>query len=605
MASLLRSYGMAQKEIDTLKRWDRVHVIRDLSTKAASDGIGDGLERFARGEKMKLAEQKQMYRDRVQTIWGRQIAWLSSDAFDKTGVSGPDAGAPSTDGDVELAGTQGAQAKKVEIEKDSSDDSDADDDFAAALEDEMMDRAETNQLVAAHTGGSDSGALGQLRAVTQDLDLSKDARELAALKRQREEERAAQEGFQSLRPTDDRFASAPAVRRKVIKKVIRRTHPDGRQTTTFKFILHPEEVGRIMARKEADEESPRVSEMKLDYSYGVDEKPPGHAMFEDEDDFDYSSKGRMMSNRRRGPGNKKNRSAPGMRAPTVKPRSLQIGKLKTKISKEERMRKRKREEEELDVYVATAKRKGGANNRRRERGSIRDHRPHVKYAEKLEGIRATVEARSFSGPFHKPVNRKILPRYYEVISHPIDLSTIRDKISRYRSRLLFACWLRSLCLFRLDSYVFLLRRPFYPQIRYEYRTADAFVRDFELMKSNATKFNGPANLITQEAVAIYEFVRDQVESFRPELRELEEQVDELMNAKPKKKLKAASGTRPTGPGSSAALGGGTGTSGGSHLTANVAGHTVNLGSLGHLRNIALGHGADEESDDDSEASVEL
>lgn len=73
MASLLRSYGMAQKQIDTLKRWDRVHVIRDLSTKAASDGIGDGLERFARGEKMKLSEQKQMYRDRIQVIWKRQV----------------------------------------------------------------------------------------------------------------------------------------------------------------------------------------------------------------------------------------------------------------------------------------------------------------------------------------------------------------------------------------------------------------------------------------------------------------------------------------------------------------------------------------------------
>lgn len=43
MASLLRSYGLGQKEIDSLKRWDRVHVIRDLSTKAASDGMADGL----------------------------------------------------------------------------------------------------------------------------------------------------------------------------------------------------------------------------------------------------------------------------------------------------------------------------------------------------------------------------------------------------------------------------------------------------------------------------------------------------------------------------------------------------------------------------------
>lgn len=34
MASILRSYGMVQKDIDKLKHWDRVHCIRDLSTKA-------------------------------------------------------------------------------------------------------------------------------------------------------------------------------------------------------------------------------------------------------------------------------------------------------------------------------------------------------------------------------------------------------------------------------------------------------------------------------------------------------------------------------------------------------------------------------------------
>jgi len=43
MAAMLRHYGMGQKEIDLLKRWDRVHVIRDLSTKAASDGLGGDL----------------------------------------------------------------------------------------------------------------------------------------------------------------------------------------------------------------------------------------------------------------------------------------------------------------------------------------------------------------------------------------------------------------------------------------------------------------------------------------------------------------------------------------------------------------------------------
>lgn len=430
MASLLRSYGMAQKQIDTLKRWDRVHVIRDLSTKAASDGMGDGLERFARGEKMKLAEQKQMYRDRVQAIWSRQIAALSSDSGDRISGAGGDANLAPGEGDADNTGAKAGQAKKVDFDRDSSDDSDSDDDLVAELEDEMMDRAETNQLVAAHAGGgSDAVGIGkQLRTAIQDQDLSKDARELAALKRQREEERVAQEGFQTMRnPQGDRSMNVPGVKRKVIKKIIRKTHPDGRQTTTFKFILHPDEVGKIMARKSAEPERPRMSDMKYDYSYGTDEKPPGHSMFEDEDDFEYSSKGRLMSNRKRTINKKR---SPGARAVAARPKNLQIGKLKTKVSKEERMRKRKREEEELEVYVTTAKRKG-ANNRRRERGSIRERRPHVMFAEKLEVIRALAEARPMAGPFHKPVNRRLIPRYYELISHPIDMSTIRDKISRY------------------------------------------------------------------------------------------------------------------------------------------------------------------------------
>lgn len=44
MAAMLRHYGMKDNKIKTLPRWDRVHCIRDLSTKAASDGMAaDGL----------------------------------------------------------------------------------------------------------------------------------------------------------------------------------------------------------------------------------------------------------------------------------------------------------------------------------------------------------------------------------------------------------------------------------------------------------------------------------------------------------------------------------------------------------------------------------
>jgi transcription initiation factor TFIID subunit 1 len=49
MEEILRKFGnMDTKQIKALKRWDRVHVIREISTRAASDRVGVGLERFGK-----------------------------------------------------------------------------------------------------------------------------------------------------------------------------------------------------------------------------------------------------------------------------------------------------------------------------------------------------------------------------------------------------------------------------------------------------------------------------------------------------------------------------------------------------------------------------
>jgi hypothetical protein len=112
--------------------------------------------------------------------------------------------------------------------------------------------------------------------------------------------------------------------------------------------------------------------------------------------------------------------------------------------------------------------------------------------------------------------------------------------------------------------------------RYEYRTADGLVRDFELMKNNAVKFNGPASPIAAEAIAIYELVRDQIESHRSELSELEESVKEQMGGKPKKRKLLEGKKKKLGRGNTASLGG----------------LNVNLGDLSsHF------HGDDSDSDD--------
>ena len=525
MEEILRKFGnMDTKQIKALKRWDRVHVIRyvifncrfgrvlytfiriltkffiethcsEISTRAASDRVGVGLERFgrypicacshrnihlltfflafsARDEKFKLSEQKKDYRKKIQTIWKRQIASLSADSSDKGGEG-------DGLGDASEAENRAASEQKRSEDKNNSDDSSDsdfdDDDLVAELEEEM-------------TSGADAAGLGASRK-SGDGD-ERDAHELAMLMKQREEEKAAHEDFMASGTGEGKqFPSwTGMVNRKVIRRKITTIFPDGTQKTTFKFICEPSEAGKIMATLE-NQDKDRKQRLEMKYQYGENERPPGHAMFEDQDDFEYS-KGRLSGKKR------------GMRRRAGGPArgrgGLQSGKSKLKIKKEAG-HKRSREEEDIEEYNAMHNKKKGTSNRR-ERGSIRDRRPHVIFAEKLEEIRAKAEARPGAGPFLKPVNRRLIPRYYEVINEPIDLSTIRSKIESY-----------------------------------SYRRADALIRDFELMKNNAVKFNTAASHIAIEAMAMYDFVREQVAANRAELTKLEEQVADQMSGKSKKR----------------------------------------------------------------------
>jgi hypothetical protein len=208
MASLLKSYGMKDKQISVLKRWDRVHVIRDLSTKAASDGMGDEMERFARGEKLRLSDQRENYKKRVQEIWRRQIAALSSaDAVNDI----------SSRSDMDLEANEKEADKESDVGKRKPDESDGDDDeedeFAAMMEMEMTSTGDANRLISSQLG--DSSALR--RGI--DAELSKEARELAALQRQREEERAMQIGLEQ-KVTGDPSASKMKKNHKVIRRKI-------------------------------------------------------------------------------------------------------------------------------------------------------------------------------------------------------------------------------------------------------------------------------------------------------------------------------------------------------------------------------------------------
>ena len=221
--------------------------------------------------------------------------------------------------------------------------------------------------------------------------------------------------------------------RKVIRRKIVRTNANGSTEITFKFIVLPDEVEKIISGLKNKEEEISIfnrekknpKEDKTDN--GPDPNLIGHALFEDDDDsMDY--KIQLQVKKKRG-GRKRNTGDDS--PPRSYRKSLsksQQSKLNKKHQTEKKIKKRKRDAEEKDLYSSDAKRKGTSN--RRERGSLRERMPHVIMADRLEQIRSTCEKRPGSIAFHRPVDKRTYSKYYEVISNPIDLQTIRDKIQR-------------------------------------------------------------------------------------------------------------------------------------------------------------------------------
>jgi transcription initiation factor TFIID subunit 1 len=64
------------------------------------------------------------------------------------------------------------------------------------------------------------------------------------------------------------------------------------------------------------------------------------------------------------------------------------------------------------------------------------------------------------------------------------------------------------------------------------------LKDFELVKTNAMKFNGANSMLANEATAIYDTAKRMVEESRPELSHLEQAVADQMSTQSKKKKTA-------------------------------------------------------------------
>lgn len=91
-------------------------------------------------------------------------------------------------------------------------------------------------------------------------------------------------------------------------------------------------------------------------------------------------------------------------------------------------------------------------------------------------LNTKLKPRQESWAFLKPVNKKLVKGYYDIIKHPMDLETITRKVSAHR-----------------------------------YHSRTDFLADIQLIANNSEKFNGPDSKLTKEARVLVDFTKSALE----------------------------------------------------------------------------------------------
>jgi transcription initiation factor TFIID subunit 1 len=98
---LLKKFGVPEAEIKKLSRWEVIDVVRTMSTEQAKAGNeGEGMSKFARGNRFSTAEHHERYKEECQRIFDLQNRVL----FSKEILSTDEESSEADDSDFEEMG---------------------------------------------------------------------------------------------------------------------------------------------------------------------------------------------------------------------------------------------------------------------------------------------------------------------------------------------------------------------------------------------------------------------------------------------------------------------------------------------------------------------
>lgn len=458
--ALLKAYGMSVEDAKKLKRWDRIHAIRHLSTKAVLAGVVNE-DKFARSGAVSEGPSKESnFKKKCQIIWNRQKAALREleDMVDKMhvadGEDGESGGMGSGSSEAKESAQDTAKDKDKRTEKKEAEDDD-DSDFDIDEEDfvencvtekareiaeehrkrlvtekalsrsKEEDRRQFQDLLKDIGGGASSATAASAALVTSDAQGAFAPRVPVTITGGVTAAAPVMLGGSgALRPVMPSQRAAGSGPVKAVRRTTRTLYADGTEEIEITFEVSESSVKKTIAAKEREA---RQGEQQMER--GRSGRYRANSI-EDEDDY--------------------------MRGPAVSsnPLALRVGKMR-KVAMEGRGAAD-------EVY----KTKGSSS---RGTGFPVYRLPHVAFAAMLEQELMGMCTSKASQEFWMLYNTvpQTVPRYYEVIERPISLSDIRENIANYK-----------------------------------YLNYRLFQDDLDLMIYNARLFNGEGSKIALKAIDI-------------------------------------------------------------------------------------------------------
>ncbi|XP_047488468.1 transcription initiation factor TFIID subunit 1-like isoform X2 [Penaeus chinensis] len=500
--NLLRQYGVPEEEIKKLTRWEVIDVVRTLSTEKAKAGE-EGMNKFSRGNRFSIAEHQERYKEECQRIFDLQNRVLNSEEV----LSTDEGSSEEEDNDSDME-EKGKYIENILANKKTS--------SQMTLEKEEQERKELQKMIMGEDDKDGDkkkstkkeedensqfgfGTPGRLLRITRTFKTG-DGKEYTRTEIVRKT--AVIDTYVKIRTSkDESFIKSFAgqldeTQKEEMKRERRRLQEQLRrikrnQERQQKGIVTPPKTKKPKLKPDLKLKCGacgQVGHMRTNkacpmYAGNTSNTQPISVAMTEEQEEEMEKVGIEESEELINvDGTKIKLSSKVIKhAEEIKRRSLVL-----KVPKDQ-VKNAKRRRAGTVVHCDYLKRKERSVNRRR-------IDPVITLSTIFEEMLNEMREMSDAQPFLFPVNIKQVPDYYDIVSHPMDLSTIRDNLRQKK-----------------------------------YQSREEFLSDISQIVENSKLYNGVKSTLTVTAQKMLELCIDRFAEKEDKLMRLEKAINPLLD----------------------------------------------------------------------------